>query len=64
MLRLLNVVDIATSWCEPVALKNRSREAVQAGLEGIRGRLSFLLWGIDSDNDSAFLNGHLVGGVV
>lgn len=31
------------------------------GLEKIRIRLPFPLLGIDSDNDSAFLNGHLVG---
>lgn len=59
-LHTLNVVDIATSWCEPVALRNRSQEAVRAKLEKIRGRLPFPLLGIDSDNDSAFLNGHLV----
>ena len=59
-LHTLNVVDIATSWCEPVALRNRSQEAVQAKLEEIRGRLPFPLLGIDSDNDSAFLSGHLV----
>ncbi len=29
-------------------------------LEEVKGRLPFSLLGIDSDNDSAFLNGHLL----
>jgi len=58
-LHTLNVVDIATSWCEPVALRNRSQEAVKEGLKEVRQRLPFPLVGIDSDNDSAFLNGQL-----
>jgi hypothetical protein len=58
-LHTLNVVDIASSWCEPVALRNRSQEAVEEGLEKVRGRFPFPLLGIDSDNDSAFLNGQL-----
>jgi len=59
-LHTLNVVDIVTSWCEPVVLMNRSQEAVKTGLEKIRRRLPFPLLGIDSDNDSAFLNGLLL----
>ncbi len=60
-LHTLNVVDIATAWCEPVVLPNRSQEAVKKGLEKIRNRLPFPLLGIDSDNDRAFLNGLLIG---
>jgi len=56
----LNVVDIATSWCEPVAIRNRGWEEVTRALEEVRGRMPFPLLGIDSDNDSAFLNGHLL----
>ena len=59
-LHTLNVVDIATTWCEPVALKNRGHAAVKEGLEQVRKRLPFPLLGIDSGNDSAFLNGKLV----
>ena len=59
-LHTLNVVDIATAWCEPVVLPNRSQEAVKKGLEKIRNRLPFPLLGIDSDNDRAFLNGLLI----
>ena len=60
-LHTLNTVDIATSWCELAVLPNRSRQAVKSGLEKIKKRLPFPLLGIDSDNDSAFLNGLLVG---
>jgi len=45
------VVDIATSWCEPVALPSRSQEAVKEGLEKVRGRLPFPLLGIDSESE-------------
>lgn len=58
-LHTLTVVDIATSWCEPSALPNRGQQAVFHALEQVRRRLPFPLRGIDSDNDSAFLNGHL-----
>jgi len=60
-LHTLNTVDIATSWCELAVLPNRSRQAVKSGLEKIKKWLVFPLLGIDSDNDSAFLNGLLVG---
>ena len=59
-LHTLNVVDIATSWCEPVVIRNRGREEVTRALEEVKERLPFPLLGIDSDNDSAFLNGHLL----
>ena len=59
-LHTLNVVDIATAWCEPVVLPNRSQTAVKGGLEKIRNRPPFPLLGIDLDNDSAFLNDLLI----
>jgi hypothetical protein len=52
----LTAVDVATGWCEPAALWNRSQETVQQAIEEIRERLPFPLRGLDSDNDSAFLN--------
>ncbi len=58
-LHTLNAVDVATLWCEPVAVVNRSQEVVRKAIQRIRERLPFPLWGIDSDNDSAFLNAHL-----
>jgi len=58
-LHTLNAVDVATSWCEPRAILNRSQHAVTAAIDRIQERLPFPLRGIDSDNDSAFLNAHL-----
>ena len=52
----LSAVDVATGWFEPVALPNRSHQSVEEALEKVRRRLPFPLLGIDSDNDSAFLN--------
>jgi hypothetical protein len=57
----LSAVDVATGWFEPVALHNRSQETVERGLERTRAQLPFPLLGIDSDNDSAFLNWAIKG---
>lgn len=56
----LVAVDVATGWTECVALSHKSQEAAFAALERVRARLPFPLLGIDSDNGSEFLNGHLV----
>ncbi len=55
----LDAVDIATGWteCEPVL--NKGQLAVHEALERIQHRLPFPLLGIDSDNDSEFINAHL-----
>lgn len=55
----LNAVDVATGWCEPAAIANRSQHVVAEAIDRMRERLPFPLRGIDSDNDSAFLNAHL-----
>jgi hypothetical protein len=55
----LNSVDIATGWCDFEPIPNRGERATLAALETIRARLPFPLHGIDSDNDSAFINHHL-----
>jgi hypothetical protein len=55
----LDVTDIATGWTELVAVANKDQESVRAALEEARGRLLFPLKGIDSDNGSEFINGHL-----
>lgn len=52
----LSTVDVTTGWFEPVALRNRSHQSVEEALEKVRCQLPFPLLGIDSDNDSAFLN--------
>lgn len=56
----LDVTDVATGWTELVAVAKKDQESVRAALEDARGRLLFPLKGIDSDNGTEFLNGHLV----
>jgi len=56
----LNAVDVATGWCEPEAIPNRSQKAVEEAIDRMRKRMPFPLLGIDSDNDSAFINHNLV----
>ena len=55
----LDTVDVSTGWSECVAVPNRGQQAVFQALQVIRARLPFPLLGIDSDNDSAFINDHL-----
>jgi hypothetical protein len=55
----LDTVDVSTGWSECVAVPNRGQLAVFEALQLIRRRLPFSLRGIDSDNDSAFINNHL-----
>jgi hypothetical protein len=58
-LNTLDVVDISTAWCECLILANRSQRQASAAIERLRQRLPFPLLGIDSDNDSAFINDNL-----
>lgn len=58
-LNTLNVVDVPTGWSECLVLANRSQREVSAAIERLRQRLPFPLLGIDSDNDSAFINDNL-----
>jgi hypothetical protein len=55
----LDTVDISTGWSVCVAVPNRGQLAVFGALQIVRQRLPFPLRGIDSDNDSAFINDHL-----
>jgi hypothetical protein len=55
----LNLTDIHTTWVESGALLGKSEVRVQETLERLRGALPFALQGIDSDNGSEFINGHL-----
>lgn len=56
----LALVDIATGWFEPDAVASRSQKRVFEAFTAIRERLPFPLLGIDSDNDNAFINDHLL----
>jgi len=56
----LDATDVYTAWTETEAVRNRSQTWVFAGLEKALFRFPFAIQGIDSDNDSAFINNHLV----
>ncbi|MDD2517586.1 MAG: transposase family protein [Mesotoga sp.] len=55
----LDVTDVASGWTELMAVRNRARIWTMEALKAIRSRLPFPLCGIDSDNDSTFINHHL-----
>jgi hypothetical protein len=56
----LDATDVCTAWTETEAVRNRSERFVFAGLEKAVVRFPVAIEGIDSDNDSAFINNHLV----
>jgi len=58
-LETLDVVDVATGWCECIVPRNQGQQAIFAALLEIRQRFPVPLLGIDSDNDGAFINQHL-----
>ncbi|MFQ6121291.1 MAG: ISNCY family transposase [Methanosarcinales archaeon] len=55
----LNFTDINTAWFEAEAVLGKAQERAFKALKNIRARLPFPLKGIDSDNDSAFINHQL-----
>ena len=56
----LVATDICTGWTEAVPLLAREQFLVVEGLEAIGQQLPFPVRGIDSDNDSVFINETLV----
>jgi hypothetical protein len=56
----LDVTDVASGWTETQAVINKAQVWVFEALQLIRGRLPFVLKGIDSDNGSEFINNHLL----
>ncbi|MFZ2054609.1 MAG: transposase family protein [Candidatus Aminicenantales bacterium] len=56
----LVAVDVCSGWIESVPLLARSQELVVEALEVIIRQLPFPVLGIDSDNDSAFINDTLL----
>jgi hypothetical protein len=56
----LNLTDVSTGWTEPVAVMGRAEIRVFGGLKTVEARLPFPVLGLDSDNDSAFINGELI----
>ena len=55
----LDLTDIATTWTETRAVKNKAQCHVFEALQEIRRSLPFSLLGIDSDNGSEFINNQL-----
>ena len=53
--------DVCSGWTEAVPLVAREQSLVVAGLEVIRRQFPVPVLGIDSDNDSAFINETLQG---
>ena len=56
----LDLTDIATTWTETRAVRNKAQTWVFAALKELRQKLPFPLLGIDSDNGSEFINQYLV----
>jgi hypothetical protein len=56
----LSATDVCSGWTETEAVRNKAQVWVFEGLTRIRARLPFDLLGVDSDNGSEFINGHLV----
>jgi hypothetical protein len=52
----LVLTDVVSGWTECVALPVREQTLVVEGVRGVRRKLPFPLLGLDTDNDSAFLN--------
>jgi hypothetical protein len=52
----LVLTDVVSGWTECVALPVREQTLVVEGVRGVRRNLPFPLLGLDTDNDSAFLN--------
>ena len=50
------VTDIASGWTEGLALLARQQDLVVAAMDVLRARLPMLVQGLDTDNDSAFMN--------
>lgn len=52
----LTLTDIASGWTECVAMRWRNQMLVIEGLDKAAADLPFAMLGVDSDNDSAFMN--------
>jgi hypothetical protein len=50
------VTDIASGWTEGIALLARQKDLVVEAIEVLRHRLPMVVRGLDTDNDSAFMN--------
>jgi hypothetical protein len=57
----LTLTDIHSGWTECAALVVREQSLVVEGVDAVSERLPFALRGLDTDNDSAFMNETLQG---
>ncbi len=55
-LTTLSTVDVATGWCEPVAVWGKGQERVGGAVHRVREHLPMPMLGLDSDNGSEFIN--------
>jgi len=55
----LDMTDVATTWTETMAVKNKAQVWVFEALKNLRKNLPFPLLGLDSDNGSEFINHEL-----
>jgi len=56
----LTLTDVCSGWTENRAVKNRAQKWTSEALDIIRDRLPFPIKGLDSDNDSTFINYHML----
>lgn len=56
----LVVTDVCTGWTEAIPLLAREQSLVVEALERLHGQIPVPILGVDSDNDSAFINETLV----
>jgi len=56
----LNTVEISSGWWEAQAIMGKGQDPTFKAIKKIRERSPFSWKGVDSDNDSAFINAHLV----
>src|ERR1035437_5309665 len=52
----LVLTDVASGWTECLAIPVREQTIIVEAITGLRRRLPFPLLGLDTDNDSAFMN--------
>ena len=55
-LTTLSTVDVATGWCEPVAVWGKGQERVGGAVHHVMQLLPMPMLGLDSDNGSEFIN--------
>jgi len=56
----LDLTDVATTWTETIAVRNKAQSHVFAAIQKVRKNLPFALLGLDSDNGSEFINDQLL----